>query len=310
MKHSQILIMALGSIANLAMAQLAGRVNYHVTDLGPVGLNPPGQPNLIANSGIVAGAAQAGDGAEHAVVWFGGQRIDIGANRRGGPNSQAFGVNDRGQVVGEAQTSDANGEDFCGFNAMGLAPSANACRAFLWQNGAITELQNTLGGANAVANEINSSGEVAGFAETNQQRESGCPVGRFAPVIWRNGSMQALATYSGDPDGSAFGINDKGQAVGASGSCAPFNANSQLYLLESHAVLWDADGSVHLIPGLGGDGGFGGNHACGINSLGHVVGHSDVTGDATFYAFFWTKESGTAPLYPFPGDLCERGDQY
>ena len=60
---------------------------------------------------------------------------DIGATALGGPNSQAFGINDRGQVVGTGQTSDPNGEDFCGFNAVGLTLSATACRGFLWQNG-------------------------------------------------------------------------------------------------------------------------------------------------------------------------------
>ena len=310
MKSKQILILAIGSIANLAMAQTtlssqaaAGRVIYHVTDLGPVG-NPPGQPYGIANNGVVVGAAQAGDETMHAVLWYGGHTIDTYANRLGGPNSQANGVNDRGQLVGAAQTSDANNEDFCGFNAYGLPPSAKACRPFLWRNGAITQLPNTLGGANAIAIAINNRGDAAGLAETNQPPEKGCPVGRFAPVIWRGGRVQALPTWAGDPDGMVNGINDNGQAVGASGSCAPFNPNSQLYLLESHAVLWDADGSVYWIPGFGGDGGFGGNHACAINNLGQAVGHSDVTGDATFHGFIWSKETGTMALLPFPGDFA------
>jgi len=307
MNYTQILTFALGSMGAAAMAQTtlvsqqAAPVNYHLIDLGPVGM-PPGAANFIPNNGVVAGAVETG-GAVHAVAWFGGHLIDIGANKLGGPNSQAFGVNDRGQVVGEAQTSDPNGEDFCGFNQMGLLPSGNACRAFLWQNGLVAELKNTLGGANSVANQINNRGDVVGFAETNQQREAGCGVGRFAPVIWRNGIMQTLPTYAGDPDATAFAINDQGQTVGASGSCAPFNPNSQLNLLEAHAVLWDATG-VHLIPGFGGDGGFGGNHACGINNLGQVVGHSDLPGDAAFYGFLWSKETGTLMLKPYGEDFA------
>lgn len=305
MNYTHILVFALGSIGTLAMAQTAvvtqqaAPANYHVFDLGPVGI---GAANFVANSGVVAGAVESGETVQ-AVAWFGTHLIDTGANRLGGANSQAFGSNDRGQVVGEAQTSDPNSEDFCGFNQMMLLPSGNACRAFLWQNGVVMELKNTLGGANSVANQINSRGDVVGFAETNQQQETGCGVGRFAPVMWRNGVMQALSTYAGDQDGTAFAINDQGQAVGATGSCAPFNVNSQLNLLEAHAVLWDETG-VHLIPGFGGDGGFGGNHACAINNLGQVVGHSDLPGDTTFYGFFWSKDGGTVMLKPYGDDFA------
>ena len=58
----------------------------------------------------------------HAVLWYKGQKIDIGTLGLGGPNSVAFGVNESGQAVGEAQTLVPNGEDFCGFNAFGLSP--------------------------------------------------------------------------------------------------------------------------------------------------------------------------------------------
>ena len=291
---------AAGSLlATLASGQT---VRYRVTDLGPVG-PPPGQPYYLANTGLTAGTAQAPGGAMHAVLWYKGLKADIGANRLGGPNSQAFGVNDKGQIVGEAQTFFPNREDFCGFSFLGLPHSDTACRPFIWQNGMIAELPNTLGGANAVANVINNRGEVAGFAETNQH-EAGCPVNRFVPVVWRNGIIHELPRIAGDPDGGAFGINDNGQAVGVSGSCAPFDPIAQLYLFESHAVLWDRDGSVHAIPGLGGTGRFAGNHACAINNRGQVVGHSDVAGDTTTYGFLWTKENGTQPLPPLSGDFA------
>ncbi len=304
MKSVVTSIAALSWFAALALAQPQPQ-RYKLTDLGPVG-PPPGQPYSIANTGLAAGTAQMPDGTMHGVLWYRGLKADIRANRLGGPNSQAFGVNERGQVVGEAQTSVSNGEDFCGFNFLGLPPSATACRPFVWQNGMIAELPNTLGGANAVANVINNRGDVVGFAETNQH-EPGCPVSRFAPVIWQNGVMQQLPTFGGDPDGGVFGINDNGQAVGVSGSCAPFNPNSQLYLFESHAVLWQTGGvraAATNLGSFGGTGAFAGNHACAINNRGQVVGHSDVTGDTTTYAFLWTKETGMHPLLPPSGDFA------
>jgi probable HAF family extracellular repeat protein len=309
MTYRQILVWALGSLSSAALAQppaapqAAGWSHYRVIELGQVDPWPPGEPNFIANTSLVAGAAPVTGGATHAVVWFGGlPAMDIGATQLGGPNSEAFGINDRGQVVGAGQTSDSNNEDFCGFNSMRLAVSATACHAFIWQNEGITELPNKLGGANSVANLINNQGDVAGFAETSQS-EKGCPVNRFVPVVWRKGALQELSTSAADPDGVAAGINDKGQAVGASGVCAPFNPNSGYYLLESHAMFWDTDGTPHQLPTFGGDGGFGGNHACNLNNRGQVVGHSDLTGDTGFQGFIWTLGDSTlTPLKPFLED--------
>jgi probable HAF family extracellular repeat protein len=311
MKYRKLLMLTLGSIGALAIAQTtvepssvpvthAGGVKYHVTDLGPAG-PPPGQPYSIAATGLAAGAAPGSNGDMHAFLWYGKSSIDIGTRGLGGPNNMAFGVNASGQVVGAAQTTSANAEDFCGFNAYGLKPSATACAAFVWQNG-ITSPLSTLGGANAVANLINNRGEIVGFAE-NGKVESNCPVGQFKPVVWRGRAIQELPTLKGDPDGGAYSINDSGQIVGTSGSCAPFNPNAQNYMLESHAVLWENGAAIDL-GSFGGTGGFAGNHACAINNRGQVVGHSDVTGDTTTHAFLWTRESKMQPLLPLAGDFA------
>jgi uncharacterized membrane protein len=103
---------------------------YVVTDLGHVG-GPPGAPHFIAKNGLVSGAAAVPNGRMHAVLWFNGLKLDIATHGLGGPNSAAFGVNEWGQAVGEAETSVPNGEDFCGFNAFGLLPTATRCRPFL-----------------------------------------------------------------------------------------------------------------------------------------------------------------------------------
>jgi len=290
---------ATGLLATLAMAQPAAR--YTVTDLGTVG-NALG-PNSIANNGLVAGGAATSATMSHAVLWYKGLKIDIGTTGLGGPNSAAFGVNELGQAVGSAETSAPNAEDFCGFNAYGF-PSATACLPFVWQNGVMTKLL-TLGGANGAANAINNRGEVAGVAETTMPDPNpACPVSQFKPVIWENGRIQPLATFPGDTDGAAIGINDNGQAVGISGPCAAFNPNLGFPLRDSHALVWEKDGSVHDLGNLGGDGGFGGNHACAINNRGQVVGHSDLTGDTTFHAYVWTGQTGMRDLGTRQGDFA------
>jgi probable HAF family extracellular repeat protein len=160
----------------------------------------------------------------------------------------------------------------------------------------------TLGGANGFANMVNGRGQIVGLAET--AINDGCPVSRFLPVVWENGAVRALQTFPGDKSGVAAAINDKGQVVGSSGDCSTFNPNSGLFLVENHALLWDSDGSVHDLQNLGGSGGIAGNHACALNNLGQVVGHSPTQGNATFYGFLWTKEHGMQPIYPLSGDAA------
>jgi len=162
----------------------AAPARYNIFDLGAVG-NPPGQPYIIRNNGLISGAAATpDDNSMHAVLWYKGWKIDIATLGLGGPNSAAFGVNEFGQAVGQAETSRSNTEDFCGFNAYGF-PSSTACRPFLWQDGVMTKLP-TLGGDNGYANMINNRGVVAGIAETDAiDPTPGCPVHQFEAVIWK-----------------------------------------------------------------------------------------------------------------------------
>jgi probable HAF family extracellular repeat protein len=292
--------------AGSLLATLAApQPRYSITDLGAVG-GTPGQPYLITNNGLVAGAAIASS-RMHAVLWYKARKMDIGTPGLGGPNSAAFGANQHGQIVGQAETSVVIGEDFCGFNFYGF-PSSTACLPFVWQNGMMAKLP-TLGGANGFANSINNQGEVAGLAETTiKDPAPGCPVSQFKPVIWKKGAIQELQTHSGDTDGVAAAINDNGQVVGASGTCASsFNGNSGLYLVENHALLWESDGAPTDLGNLGGTGAFAGNHACAINNRGQVVGHSELTHDTTFHGFLWTREKGMRDLGTLPGDFASLG---
>jgi probable HAF family extracellular repeat protein len=281
-------------------AKEAAPGSYSVIDLGVVG-GPPGGPYVISNNGLVSGAAATNDGRMHAALWFEGLKLDIGIPGLGGPNSAAFGVNRIAQAVGQAETSDSNAEDFCGFNSYGFT-SSTACLPFLWQDGVMTKLA-TLGGENGYANMINSRGEVAGLAETAvKDSASSCPVHRFEPVVWGNGVIRELPTYTGDSDGVAAWINDKGDVAGASGTCAPFNPNSGLYLTENHALVWQ-NGKATDLGNLGPNGIPGaGNHACAINNRGEAVGHT--TSDASTVAFLWSREKGMKGLGTLPGDFA------
>ena len=288
----------------IAAAAMAQSPTYNVVDLGTVGLN--GQPFAITKNGLIAGAAQTGD-ILSAEVWYKGHVVDLGQPGLKGQNSQAFSVNAGGQVVGEAQTDspDPQGEDFCGFAALGLASSGTTCLAFVWQNGVMNPLP-TLGGNNGVANQINGAGQAVGMAE-NDQPDSTCPSGgaqklEFKPVAWQNGTVRELPTYAGDPDGNAHAINDSGQAAGGSGVCAAFNPIWLTSLQPLHALLWES-GKIVDLGNLGGTGHGDGIMALNLNNHGQVIGSSDLPGDANFHAFLWTRETGMQDLGTVQGDV-------
>ncbi len=177
-------------LATLVLFCLKGAVaqtSYTVTDLGTLG-GTFGLGFGINNKTWVDGFANLpGDTKQHTFLWLHGLRIDLGT--LGGPNSNAFtGPNERGEVVGGAETStpDPNHKDLCFFGT-GLI-----CRAFLWQNGVMSDL-GTLGGNNSSAFDINNRGQVVGTAE-NTTPDSTCTTYQFEsrPLIWEKGEIREL----------------------------------------------------------------------------------------------------------------------
>ena len=131
-------------------------------------------------------------------------------------------MNDKGQVVGRRETTFANSEDFCGFNAYGVAKSSAACLPFVFQNGVMTKLP-TLGGPNGIANSINNRSEAVGWAETiNKDPNPPAECCSSSPCCGERRARRRCRLFPGDPDGFAASINDNGQVVGATGTCSDF----------------------------------------------------------------------------------------
>ena len=222
-----------------------------------------------------------------AVINVDGHNIDLGT--LGNPDGNSWinwgGINDRGEAVGMSETSvpDPDGEDVCGFG------TKLTCSPFLWRNGHMSALP-TVGGNNGQASAINNRGQIAGYAETPVV-DSGCPPYKTTlPVLWEKGNALPLPTVGSDPDGVAFGINDRGQAVGYSGNCST----------AFHAVMWE-NGTAVVLADLGYQRS---NIAFAINNLGQIVGKVRSADGTTYVAALWQPDGTLTTLGILPGDYA------
>jgi probable HAF family extracellular repeat protein len=276
--------MAAGSL--LAALAIAQTPRYTVTDLGTLG-GTSGSANGINYEGRVAGAASLPNGNSRAFLSGPGAIYDLGT--LGGPNSSEGGLNAAYQMAIYAETSktDPLNENFCGFG------TSNICLAANW-NGTMTALP-TLGGNNAIAYAINNQGQVAGAAETSTKDPTCVPpqVLQFEAALWGpTGQVQELPPLPGDTVGAALWLNNYGQAVGSSGTCASGGVAPAFD--GTHAVLWQ-NGLPANLGNLGGS-----IVALGqsINDLGEVVGCADLASEVPgfpfiqLHAFLWTQAAG------------------
>src|SRR3984885_10283739 len=165
----------------------------------------------------------------------------------GGSFSVGAGINASGQVAGSSGSmGNANGD------------------AVLYTNGVPTDLGN-LGGGWSEAFQVNSSGEVVGYAPLSD--------GNNRCFVFRNGHLVTLPTLGGDwCDG--FAINDFGEVVGQS-----FSATN------TYQGFIFSKGKMTNLGNLGADIE---TYAFGINNAHQVVGYSWNT-HSEFQAFLWQK---------------------
>jgi probable HAF family extracellular repeat protein len=269
-----------------------------LTDLGALPGANTSFANWVSDSGLSVGWSSDNDQADlrlgipqtHATVWKNGEIVDLGT-LEGGYESVALAANNRGQVVGVSANLVADQ----------FGPLGTQNRIFLWQNGAMEDL-NTLGGPDAgfldlVGNvAINERGQVAAcsFANSTPNPVTGTPT--LDPFLWQHGTMSDLGSLGGT-SGCATALNTRGEIIGYSNLAGD---------LTFHAFLWDRG----LLNDLGT---FGGNNAIAlaINDRGHIVGRADTTTICTscpagnqgqlHHPFFW-KNGTMIDLGLIPGD--------
>jgi probable HAF family extracellular repeat protein len=157
----------------------------------------------------------------------------------------------------------------------------------------------TLGGNNSIAYAINNQGQVAGAAETTT-KDPTCiapQAFQFEAALWGPaGQVQELPPLPGDTVGAAMWLNNYGQVVGSSGTCASGGLTPDF--TGTHAVLWQ-----NGVPtNLGNLGGAMVAEGQSINDLGEVVGCADLAGElpgfpfVQFHGFLWTPAAGMQDL--------------
>ena len=189
----------------------------------------------------------------------------------GGDTSRANGLNNHGQVVGEARTS------------------GGATRPFLWDNtNGMRDLRGIGRGADS-AKAINDAGQVVG----NGYPEGGGLFEEHAFLWEADHGVKDLGTLG--KTSKAFGINKKGQVVGSSDTKSDTLRNT-------HAFLWDAPRGMQDLGTLGGEARD--SEARCIDDSGRVVGLAWVLGLPAFsHAFLWKADNGMKDL----GTLGSRG---
>lgn len=236
-----------------------------VIDLGTLGgANSAGNNYGLNDSGQVVGASETttpdpssatGTPEYHAFLWQRGTMTDLGT--LGGPDSNAWGINNVGQVVGGS--------------TMNADPSTPQ-HAFLWQRGTMRDL-GTLGGTFSFASAIDNRGQAVGFSAL---------VGNTAThaFLWQHGAMTDLGTLPGDVYSNAIDAVDQGQVFGTSCSNA-----------QCRAVMWDkgtiTDLNLLISPGSG----WQLIDATTRNARGQIVG--DGVHDGLPHAYLLTPVQGT-----------------
>lgn len=213
------------------------------TDLGTLGgTNSYGQ--AINNNGQIVGYSNviSNPTENRAFLYSGGSLTNLGtlagSGYAGYNTSEAYGINDSGQIVGRNLISAGGGSADSAFlyssNSMtdlgtlgGYSSQANAINsnsqivgksttstsggyphAFLYSGGTMTDL-GTLGGIRSVAESLNDSGQVVGYSSTGNYPRA---------FFYNGGSMRDLGTLPLNNSSWAKDINNQGQIVGESGS--------------------------------------------------------------------------------------------
>ncbi|MBN2216979.1 MAG: DUF3466 family protein [Pirellulales bacterium] len=196
---------------------------------------PEGVAHDVNNAGHVVGYLDFPNETAHAFVYHDGTWTDLGTP---GHSSEAFAVNEAGQIVGSADL-----------------PTGS--HAFLYDAGTMIDLGTLPDYTYASrAYDINDLGQVAGYSYAGQQQGHA--------FLYDHGTMTDLGTFGEYQTVVARSINNHGQIVGTG-----FKID---YPTSRHAFLWDSGTIIDLNMLIDTSDGMTFKNAWGINDAGWIVG--------------------------------------
>ena len=185
----------------------------------------------------------------------------------GGGSSGASGINNSGQVVGQADTGN-------GYHR----------HAFLWQSGKGMKDLGTLGGENSSAHGINDRGQVVGSSDTSDDMI-------HHAFLWQSDTGMHDLGALGEYHSEAFSINSSGQVVGWSNTST-----------RQHAFLWQSGTGMKDMGALP-EKPASYTQAHSINDSGQVVGSGTIDHDD--FSFLWQNGEGMQDLGTLGGQTCQ-----
>ena len=199
------------------------------TSSAALGVNSTG--TLVAVNGMTQSSTSGS--ITHAYLWSSGSFRDLGTLGGAGGPTEGYSVNDSGVVVGDAALSSAGDAPYHGF---------------AYRNGMMVDLGTLTGGGNSSAQDVNSAGEVVGYAFDSTNH--------FHAVVWNGTNVTDLGTFGGT-NSAAYKISDSGLIVGSVRDAAG----------EDQAYLYNSQG-FHALGSLGLS-----SYADDVSDDGTVVGH-------------------------------------
>jgi uncharacterized membrane protein len=263
--------MAVVCLTIFCLAGSSSALVYRYQDLTLQGLTSSGVAiNAINDSAWIVGSYyNSGSSSHQPFVW----RPGLGLTNLQNPSypiaARAYGINNQGQIVGQANSLFLPGVDACYWSS----PAATPVPLFTTNDSLY----------NNCAYGINEAGQVAGEGQFGNPME--VPI---HAALWPINHSQAtdLNTLGGNTS-TGRAINNAGWVAGSADNAGGFQ----------RACLWVAGAApleiVTLPPG--------GLYSSGvaINTQGNVVGVADLTpGLGMGHAFFWNQQTGAAQ------DIC------